>query len=101
MVKIEYCLEVVNMSQLYIRIRVADYSSWRPVYDSLNDLKSSRGLKGSKVFQNSADSNEIIILEEWTSTETARGWAQSTEIREAMQRAGVVSKPIFLFPEEA
>jgi hypothetical protein len=50
---------MVVVASFYIREKVADYSKWRKVYDSLDGVKLPRGFIQSKVFQNSSDPNEV------------------------------------------
>ncbi len=89
------------MSYLYVHEKVADYSKWRPVYDSLASAKQSRGLIKADVFQNASDPNEIVLVESWNSLDAARSWGQAPELREAMQKAGVIPPPVILYLENA
>jgi hypothetical protein len=57
---------------LYTRERVQEYARWRNVFDTLTDAKLKRGFVSTQVFQDSADANEIIILENWNSLDDAR-----------------------------
>ena len=41
--------------------------------------------------------NEVIMLLEWDVLETARQFAQSEDLREVMQRAGVADDPTIYF----
>jgi heme-degrading monooxygenase HmoA len=45
------------------------------------------------VFRNATDPNELVILFEWSDLEQARQFAQSEDLRQGMQRAGVVDQP--------
>lgn len=81
--------------------KVADYAKWRNVYDGLSGAKTARGFRQSEVFQNASDPNEIVILESWDSIDAARGWGQSTELRTAMEAAGVIPPPVILFLEKS
>jgi heme-degrading monooxygenase HmoA len=53
------------------------------------------------VFQSASDPNEITILTDWRSVDEARAYAQSTELKEGMKNAGVISQPDVMFLEEA
>ena len=44
-----------------------------------------------------AAANEVVVLFEWDSVENAQAFASSDNLREAMQKAGVVSKPNIYF----
>jgi hypothetical protein len=43
----------------------------------------------------------VVILLEWDDLEKARQFAQSEDLRQAMQRAGVVDQPDVYFLNEA
>ena len=89
------------MAQLYVHHKVADYAKWRVVYDEMDAVRRSLGQTGSQVFRTAADPNEIVALTEWPSVEKARQYATSPDLKDAMQRAGVVSQPDILFLEKA
>jgi heme-degrading monooxygenase HmoA len=89
------------MAQLYVHHKVADYAKWRVVYDEMDALRRQFGQTGSQVFRTAADPNEIVILTAWPSIENARQYAMSPDLKDAMQRAGVISQPEVLFLEEA
>lgn len=88
------------MVKLFIHHKVANYATWRPVFDGLEDDRRAAGSSGHQVFRNAADPNEIVVIETYGTLEQAQNWSQSSTIREAMQRAGVVSQPELLFLEE-
>jgi hypothetical protein len=52
------------------------------------------------IFRDADGSNEITILYEWDNLENAHKLTQSEDLRKAMQKAGVIGNPDFLFLEE-
>ncbi|MBV9280920.1 MAG: cyclase, partial [Chloroflexi bacterium] len=52
------------------------------------------------LFRNADDPNEVIAIFEWDDLEKARQFAQSDDLRETMQRAGVADRPDVYFLEE-
>ncbi len=52
------------------------------------------------LFRNADDPNEVVIVLEWNDLEEARRFAQSEDLREAMQRHGVVGQSDIYFLEE-
>ena len=88
------------MAQLYVHHKVEDYPKWRKVFDEMDGVRRSLGETGLKVFHTAASPNEIVILTEWPTAENARAYAQSPDLRQAMQRAGVISQPDVLILEE-
>ena len=49
------------------------------------------------MFRNADDPEEIVVLLEWDSLERARAFAQSPDLRETMERAGVTGPPDIRF----
>jgi heme-degrading monooxygenase HmoA len=88
------------MAQLFVQHKVADYSKWRKIFDDMTATRTSYGMSAQQVFHSAADPNEIVILTHWPSVEKAQAYAQSPEIKTAMQNGGVLSQPNVLFLEE-
>jgi heme-degrading monooxygenase HmoA len=81
------------MPALLIRHRVADYATWKPVFDEHGSTRAANGSRGGRVFQSSADPNEVLILLEWDDLERADLFVLSDDLSEAMVRAGVADRP--------
>jgi quinol monooxygenase YgiN len=52
------------------------------------------------LFRNADNPDEIVIFFEWDKIEKARKFAQSEDLKKAMERAGVIDKPDIYFLEE-
>ena len=92
------------MPYLLVRHKVEDYARWRPIYDEHAATRKAGGASGSasgQVFRSAVNPNELVILLEWDDLEKARQFAQSEELRQTMQRAGVVDQPDVYFLNEA
>lgn len=85
------------MPYLLVRHKVIDYERWKSAFDAHSLIRQANGSRGGQVFRNAADPNELIILLEWDVLERARQFAQSEELRQVMQRAGVVDHPTIYF----
>ena len=85
------------MPHLLVRHRVADYASWRPIFDDHASFREQHGSTGGEVFRNADDPAEVVMLFEVSDLDRAREFAGSDELREAMQSAGVVGQPDILF----
>ena len=82
------------MVQVMMRANVTDYQQWRSVFDSLEDLRRSKGSTGAKqVYRDADNPNTITILLEWNNADSAREFLGSGALREAMQKAGVIGAP--------
>ena len=85
------------MPYLLIRQNVADYEQWKSAFDSLSVTRQANGSRGGQLFRNASDPNELVVLLEWDVLEKAHQYAQSEELREVMQRAGVVDHSAISF----
>ena len=88
------------MPYMLVRHKVEDYERWKPVFDGNAPVRKQSGSKGGRLFRNADDPNEIVILFEWDPLDNARTYAQSWDLRERMQRAGVADQPDIYFFEE-
>ena len=74
---------------MLIRHRVADYPTWRAVYDSVEDLRQQHGGFGAEVLVYPADRQDVLVLHRFPTIEQAQSLAGSDQLRQAMTRAGV------------
>ena len=77
------------MPHMLVLERVADYEKWRPIFEEHGVVRKSFGCKGTQVFRNSEDPNEIVLLVEWDNLANARRFTQSTGEAESLRKAGV------------
>jgi len=89
------------MAKLYVHHKVKDYVAWRKVFDDLTTMRTQYGCTGHQVFQSPSDPKEITILTDWKTVEQAKAYAMSTDLKEGMQNAGVLSQPDVMFLAEA
>jgi heme-degrading monooxygenase HmoA len=88
------------MPYALFRVEVEDYERWKPGFDEHSSSRRESGSKGGRLFCNADDPHEVVILLEWDDLENARQFAQSEDLREIMQRYGVVGQPDIYFLEE-
>ena len=89
------------MAYMLVRHNVRDYDDWKSVFDSVSGLRKRNGEKSYRILRQDNGSSELVALFEWDSLDNARKYASSSELKEAMERAGVIGKPEILFLEEA
>jgi heme-degrading monooxygenase HmoA len=89
------------MAYMLVRHNVQDYEAWKSVFDSVSDLRRRNGERSYQILRGENGSDSLVALFEWDNLDNARRFASSAELKEAMQRAGVVGKPEVLFLEEA
>jgi heme-degrading monooxygenase HmoA len=80
------------MTFVLIQHRVEDFDKWKPFFDDHGSTRKAKGSKGGYVFQDAEDPNLLTILLEWEDLESARAFAQSEDLKEVMEKAGVVGQ---------
>jgi uncharacterized protein (DUF1330 family) len=83
-----------------VRLKVEEYAKWKPVFDEMGATRKAASSKGGYVFRNIDDSNEVVVLLEFEDLGKTRQFAESEDLKQAMQRAGVMDKPEIYFLEE-
>jgi uncharacterized protein (DUF1330 family) len=89
------------MTYLLVRHTVKDYVTWKPVFDAHRNSMKSFGGKGGQLFRNADNPNEVLVLATFDNVKNARQFTQSEDLRKAMEKSGVVSKPEIFFLDEA
>ena len=85
------------MTHVLVRHNVADFAKWKPVYDAHLAARQKAGLREKNLLRSVDNPNEVVLLFEAEDLKSAQTFAESTDLREAMQKAGVVGKPDILF----
>jgi len=75
------------MAQVIIRHTVMDYTNFERVFKDDAARRRRLGSKGGRVFRHADAPNDILIVLEWESTESARRFAEGFELHEAMEWA--------------
>ncbi len=79
--------------------RLRDYGAWRPAYDAHEAARTAAGLTNGRVFRSAEDPNDILLLFDMADRRRAEEFGRSDDLREAMQRAGVVGQPEIRYAE--
>ena len=87
------------MPYVIVKYKVADYASWKPIFDADGANRQVGGCKGGQLFRSADDPNEVVMLFEWD-LEKARQYSQREEVRAKMREAGVLGSPDVYFLEE-
>ena len=85
------------MTHMLIRHKVTDFAKWKPVYDAHLTARKEAGLKEKSLLRSIDNPNEVVLLFEAEDLKRAKAFAESSNLREAMQKAGVIDKPEILF----
>lgn len=82
---------------LLIRHKVKNFATWKEGYDAHAPKRAEAGLTEKYVLRSTHEPNEVVVLLEAQDIGRAEAFAESADLREAMQRVGVVDKPDVYF----
>ena len=82
-----------------VRLKIADYATFKPVFDQISPVRKAHGSKGGTLFREADSSNEVTVLLEWDSLENARKFYQSDEIKKALQKSGNIKIDVYFLNE--
>ena len=88
------------MVRMFVRHQVGDYAKWRQGYDDFDPKRSAMGVSGHAVYRSVDDPNDVTAYHDFESVDAARSFADSTDLKDAMQNAGVTSAPQIWFVEQ-
>jgi len=75
------------MVRLFVRHNVADYATWRKVYDDFDATRNGMGVTGDAVYRGVDFPNEVTITHDFDTPEKAMAFSTSSELRQAMGSA--------------
>ena len=84
---------------MYVRHTVADFKKWKTAFEEHDSFRKQMGSTSSKVYQGAPNPNEVLVITEWKSKADAEKFGNSANLKETMERAGVISEPIIDFAE--
>lgn len=89
------------MTTMIVQHEVADYETWRPLFDGHGATRDAHGCRSVEVYRGADDGNAITVLMEFPSLADAQGFASDPSLKEAMSRGGVTGPPQISFVEPA
>ena len=89
------------MASILITHKVKDFAVWKTVFDSQAGMRTSGGELSAQIFRDASDPNRLTVINKWKSLESAQKFAQSPELKAAMEKAGVEGHPEVYFLNEA
>lgn len=87
------------MIKMNIRHTVADFNKWMVVFNETEQMRNQAGSTSAHVFRNHINPNEVFVITDWNSKEHAQKFGQSPELKQAMERAGVIGVPEMSYTE--
>ena len=85
------------MATLFVRHEVADFATWKKVYDDFGGERQNQGVIGHGVYQSEDDPNDVTVYHHFKSMDAAKAFMGSPELKKAMSAAGVRGEPQFWF----
>jgi quinol monooxygenase YgiN len=89
------------MASMMVQHHVKDFAMWKKVYDSQAAFRKSSGELSDQIFREASDPQKLTLLFKWNSVANAQKFAQSPELKAAMEKAGVEGPPTVSFLNEA
>jgi heme-degrading monooxygenase HmoA len=87
------------------RHKVRDYDRWRGVFDADSAGREAAGCRGARIFRDAEDPEEVVVLFEWDSLESARRRIESATLTRKFEEAGfsggIGQTEFYLLEEEA
>ena len=87
-------------SYLLVRHKVRDFSEWKRGYDNHLVKRNKAGLSEKHLLRSVLDKNEVVLLFEAKDLDRAKAFVDSADLRETMQKLGVLDKPDIYFLNE-
>ena len=85
------------MPAIIVRHTVEDFDTWRPHYEEHAVVRRQYGVSDARVYRDAAAANDVVIVFQVEDLDRAREFVTSDDLRETMERAGVVSAPTVWF----
>ena len=85
------------MTYILIRHKVADFGKWKLAYDGDITSRQRASLKETHLLHNVQNHEEVVLLFEVDDLQKAMEFCNSSDLRGAMQKAGVIGAPDIVF----
>lgn len=85
------------MATMLVRQRVANFDTWKRVFDRFEKLREEHGFTGYSVHRDATDPNIVVILNHARTMEDAKRYGASQALRDAMKEAGIAGVPEISF----
>ncbi len=82
---------------LLVRHKISDFAEWKRGYDAHLPKRVEAGLTEKYLLRDTQDPNEVILFFEAQDSSRAKAFVESADLRETMQKVGVVDKPDIYF----
>jgi hypothetical protein len=80
-------------TRLFVRHEVSDYASWRKAFDAFRPQGKKMGAATAAVYQSLDNPNDVTVTHDFKSSDKAKAFVASAELKGAMSKAGVKGTP--------
>jgi len=84
-------------SFVLVRHKVRDFSEWKRGYDAHLPKRTEAGLAETQLLRGADDPNEVVVIFESKDHNRAKAFVESADLRETMQKLGVIDRPDVYF----
>jgi heme-degrading monooxygenase HmoA len=84
------------MVYVLAQLKLESFQRWKAVFDQRAAIRKEAGSKEARLFRNSNDDTEVVILFEWDTIENARKYMESDVLREALKKVGATFTDTYL-----
>ncbi|MBI5055651.1 MAG: antibiotic biosynthesis monooxygenase [Nitrospirae bacterium] len=88
------------MAFVCLRYKIENYKKWKTAFNDAFEMRKKCGERSCRVFRSSDNPNEMVLLQEWGSAASARRFMKLKEVRQCMEKAGIVGKREIIFLKE-
>ncbi|MEA2168753.1 MAG: hypothetical protein QOF76_2053 [Solirubrobacteraceae bacterium] len=78
---------------VFVRHQVADYDAWKPGFDEHGSVRREYGLTDAGLYRAADDPNNVTIVLDAEDAGRAGEFLDSPELKETMEKVGVVGAP--------
>ena len=87
------------MRYVLIIHEVADYGSWKKIFDQAADIRKEAGECSYQVLRYENEPNKVVHFSNWTTLEAAKAFFESERLVKIREEAGVKA-PEFIYLEQ-
>jgi uncharacterized protein (DUF1330 family) len=81
------------MPTIIVRHTVKDFDAWKPYYDEHATSRERYGIHDGGLYREAEEPRNVVMVFQTDDIDRAQEFFTSEELRETMQKAGVVSEP--------
>ena len=89
------------MVHVVVRHEIEDYAKWKKEFDEGSADRKAAASQGGAIYRTVDNPNKIAVALDWDILENTQKFTNSDEIKQAMEKAGVIGAPQIIFSEKS